>query len=98
MDIVYYLAFGERIKIGTTGNPRQRFAAIWHERVLAFERGDRSVEHRRHLQFADDRLGNSEWFNRSPALLEHVGRLAVGVDDPWNLYARWTSQALARVV
>lgn len=98
VDIVYYLAFDERIKIGTTGNPRQRLAAIRHDRLLAFEPGDRRVEHRRHLQFADDRLGRSEWFRRSDAVLQHVAELSAGVDDPWNLYARWTSRALARNV
>ena len=40
VDVVYYLRNGDRVKIGTTANPRQRFAAIWHEEVLAFERGD----------------------------------------------------------
>ncbi|PPG99701.1 ATPase, partial [Rathayibacter sp. AY1H3] len=24
VDVVYYIRFGERIKIGTSGNPRQR--------------------------------------------------------------------------
>src|SRR3712207_998868 len=54
VDVVYYLRYGDRVKIGTTGNPRQRLAAIWHDEVLAFERGDRRVERRRHAQFADE--------------------------------------------
>jgi len=28
VDIVYYLRFGDRVKIGTTASPRQRFAAL----------------------------------------------------------------------
>jgi hypothetical protein len=59
---VYYLRLGERVKIGTTANPRHRFAALWHEEVLAFERGGRALERRRHAEFAVDRLGMSEWF------------------------------------
>jgi hypothetical protein len=97
VDVVYYLAYDERIKIGTSGNPRQRFAAIWHDRVLAFERGDRALEQRRHREFAADRLDRSEWFSRSPALLAHVEELAAGVEDPWDRYARWVSEAWARV-
>ncbi|MCH1990978.1 hypothetical protein L7Q18_32435, partial [Achromobacter xylosoxidans] len=37
VDIVYYLRFADRVKIGTTANPRQRLAAIMHEEVLGFE-------------------------------------------------------------
>ncbi|MFD0791344.1 GIY-YIG nuclease family protein [Microbacterium insulae] len=96
VDVVYYLRYDDRIKIGTTANPRQRLAAIWHDELLAFERGDRAVERRRHVQFADDRFGGTEWFRRSPALEAHVGSLAAGVDDPWLLHARWVSEAVAR--
>lgn len=96
VDVVYYLRYDDRIKIGTTANPRQRLAAIWHDELLAFERGDRSVERRRHAQFADDRFGGTEWFRASPALGAHVATLAAGIDDPWLLHARWVSEAVAR--
>lgn len=96
VDVVYYLRFGDRIKIGTSARPRRRLAAIWHDELLAFELGDRLVERRRHAQFADDRFDRTEWFRRSPALSAHVAALAEGVDDPWARYARWTSEALAR--
>lgn len=94
LDVVYYLRFGERVKIGTTTNPRQRFTAIRHEEVLAFERGDRHVEHRRHEQFAAERAGTSEWFAVSPRLLEHIDTLAAGV-DPWDRWRRWMAEATA---
>ena len=29
----------DRIKIGTSGNPRGRLGQIWHDELLAFERG-----------------------------------------------------------
>ncbi|MDQ1122424.1 GIY-YIG nuclease family protein [Microbacterium trichothecenolyticum] len=96
VDVVYYLRYEDRIKIGTTAHPRRRLAAIWHDEVLAFEPGDRLVERRRHAQFAGERLGRSEWFHRSAALDIHVAAVAAGVDDPWARYARWTSEALAR--
>lgn len=94
LDIVYYLRFGDRVKIGTTTNPRQRFTAIRHEAVLAFERGDRHVEHRRHEQFAAERAGTSEWFDLSPGLQAHIDTLAAGV-DPWDRWRRWMAEATA---
>lgn len=94
VDVVYYLRFDERIKIGTTANPRQRFAAIWHDEVLAFERGDRALERARHAQFAAERFGRTEWFAASDALCAHTAVVAGGV-DPWNRHARWVSEATA---
>ena len=94
VDVVYYLRLDERVKIGTTGNPRQRFAALRHEELLAFELGDRTVERRRHGEFADDRLGTSEWFALTPRLRAHIETLADG-RDPWHVHARWLADALA---
>lgn len=95
VDVVYYLRRGESVKIGTTVNPRQRFAALRHDEVLAFEQGGRTVEQRRHLEFADDRLGTSEWFALTPRLTAHIAALAAG-RDPWHVHARWLAEALAR--
>ncbi len=94
LDVVYYLRHGERVKIGTTANPRQRFAAIWNEEVLAFERGDRRLEQRRHEQFATDRFPGSEWFRLTPPLAAHVEAVAAG-REPWDVHARWMSEAIA---
>jgi hypothetical protein len=95
VDVVYYLRYADRVKIGTTANPRQRLAAIRHDEVLAFERGDRTVERRRHDQFADERWPRTEWFRLSDAIAAHVAMLSAGADDPWMLLARWRSEALA---
>lgn len=96
VDVVYYVGSGDRIKIGTTGNPRSRFQALRIERVLAFERGGRALEQRRHAQFAEFRYPGSEWFRAGAPLLDHVAALADGVEDPWERYARWVSERLAR--
>jgi hypothetical protein len=96
IDVVYYVRLGDRVKIGTTSNPRQRFAAIAHEEVLAFERGGRTLEHRRHLEFAADRLGTSEWFAFSLPIQKHVEAVGGGVETAWDAYARWLSEAIAR--
>jgi hypothetical protein len=95
VDVVYYLRFDDRVKIGTTANPRQRLGAIWHDELLAFERGDRTLERRRHEQFAADRFARTEWFRLTPRVRDHIDTVGAGVDDPWSLYARWTSEALA---
>lgn len=95
IDVVYYIRFDDRIKIGTTTNPRQRLARLWHQELLGFERGDRTLERARHERFAADRFPGTEWFRSSPELLAHVAVVAAGVPDPWALHARWTSEALA---
>ena len=93
IDVVYYLRLDERVKIGTTFTPRQRFAALPHDEVLAFERGGRGLERQRHAEFADDRLGTSEWFALSPRIRAHVRALAGG-RDAWDVLARWLSEEL----
>ena len=94
VDVVYYLRFDRRVKIGTSRRPRQRLNAIRHDELLAFERGDRTVEHRRHAEFAEVREGG-EWFTLTPAVEAHVAGLR-SAGDPWHLYARWLSEALQR--
>lgn len=98
VDVVYYLRFEDRVKIGTTAQPRQRLQALWHDELLAFERGDRLVEHRRHEQFAEERFARTEWFRLSDTLAMHVEALRAGIEDPWQQFARWTSEAIARRV
>jgi hypothetical protein len=95
VDVVYYIRFDDRIKIGTTANPRQRLGRLWHHEVLAFERGDRTVERRRHEQFGAWRFGRTEWFEVNEPLAAHIASLAAGTDDPWGRHARWRSEAIA---
>lgn len=94
VDVVYYVRFGDRIKIGTSANPRGRFAQLHVDELLALERGTRLLEQRRHVQFAAHRLGG-EWFAPHAALDAHIAALSAGVDDPWALYDRWRSESLA---
>jgi len=95
VDVVYYIRSRDRVKIGTSGLPRRRLAELPHDELLAFERGDRLLEQRRHIQFAAYRVAGAEWFRKHDALDEHVARLADGVDDPYSRYARWVSQEVA---
>lgn len=95
VDVVYYLRFRDRIKIGTSANPAQRFTSLPHDEVLAFERGDRVLEQRRHAQFAGLRIPGTEWFETADDLLAHVDAVRAGAPDPWALLARWRSEAAA---
>jgi hypothetical protein len=95
VDVVYYIRLGDRIKIGTSGNPRSRIASLPHDEVLAFELGGRSLEQRRHAQFAAHRLGASEWFAAHADVLAHVRDVADGVEDPWERYGFWISREIA---
>ncbi len=92
IDIVYYIRFDERVKIGTSSRPRQRLAALRHDELLAFERGGRALEQQRHREFASIREGG-EWFTFTPALRMHVSQLR-HQGEPWVQYARWLSGAL----
>lgn len=96
VDVVYYVRWRERVKIGTSANPRRRLAAIPHDEVLAFERGGRHLEQRRHADFAASRWPGSEWFRLDDPLIRHIAEIAAGVDDPWDRYERWRSEELAR--
>jgi hypothetical protein len=95
VDVVYYVRWRDQVKIGTTGNARRRLAALPVEEVLAFERGDRLIERRRHQQFAAHRYPGTEWFALHDELIALIDELRAGVDDPWVLIDRWTSRRLA---
>ncbi len=95
VDVVYYLRYRDRVKIGTSSSPRRRLAALWHDDLLALERGDRRLERRRHEQFAAERLDRTEWFAISDRLLAHIEVVRAGGEEPWDRYARWVSEAVA---
>ncbi len=80
-DLVYYILFGSRIKIGISGSLRSRLDSLPRGvRVLATESGGRDVERERHIQFADYRVGG-EWFRPARALLVHIANLALREGD-----------------
>ena len=95
VDVVYYIRFRDRVKIGTSATPRGRIAQLPHDEVLAFERGDRVLERQRHVQFAAHRIPRTEWFELHDELAAHIAELRAGHPDPWALYARWRSEAIA---
>jgi hypothetical protein len=72
--IVYYMRFGDRIKIGTTTNLRSRLTSVPCDEVLAVEPGSYELERMRHDQFAESRI-TGEWFGQSEELLSHIASL-----------------------
>ncbi|MEU4015718.1 GIY-YIG nuclease family protein [Microbacterium sp. NPDC028030] len=92
VDVVYYIRFDRRVKIGTSRRPRQRLSSIRHHEVLAFEQGGHALEQQRHREFAALREGG-EWFTYTGEVRTHVAELR-RAGDPWSLYARWFSTAL----
>lgn len=93
VEVVYYLRYAARVKIGTSTRPKQRLAAIRHDELLAFERGGRAVEQARHREFGDLREGG-EWFTLDGALVTHIQALRAAASDPWAAYDRWLGDAL----
>lgn len=91
-SIVYYIRRGAAIKIGTTVEPRKRFASLMPDEILAVEPGGVDHEFARHMQFAHLRIGSaSEYFHPEAELMEHIAevRLGHGQPDPtWPSLAR----------
>ena len=71
---VYYMRFGDRVKIGTTTNLLLRLEAIPHDELLATEPGSMALEKQRHKQFKLLQV-NGEWFRHTGALAEHIAGL-----------------------
>lgn len=73
-SLVYYVRFGDRVKIGTTTALRHRLRNIPHDEILALEPGSYDIEHQRHEQFADLWV-KGEWFRYEEPLISHIAAL-----------------------
>jgi hypothetical protein len=96
VDVVYYLRYRQRVKIGTSATPRRRLTAIMHDELLAFEPGDQRLEQQRHREFADLREGG-EWFTLTGPLTAHVDAIRAEVGEPWAAYDHWLGEAFRRL-
>lgn len=93
-DVVYYLKFGDRVKIGTTGNLPERIKAIPHDEILAVEPGDLTRERGRHRMFAELRIDpHKEWFNIDDRLLAHTRYLRKQFGAPMELWRKLANKA-----
>lgn len=96
VEVVYYLRYADRVKIGTSATPRARLRAIRHDELLAFEPGGRALEQQRHREFADLREGG-EWFTLTGAITAHIDRIRATQADAWAAYDRWLGDAFRAV-
>lgn len=85
--VVYYIAFGDRIKIGTTTDLKARMSALPHDEILAVEPGSNELEKRRHREFGEHRL-RGEWFRDVAALREHASDLREEHGEPFEVFDR----------
>lgn len=85
-DWVYYIRFGDRIKIGTSSSLKGRLNSLPHDEILALEPGSYAVERQRHRDFARLRIdGQREWFHDSAYLRAHAVRLRLEHGAPEDL-------------
>lgn len=72
--LVYFIRNGNRMKIGTTVELKRRIRtlALRPENVTLLVDGDQRRERAFHKQFAEHRIGNTEWFAYEGTLADHV--------------------------
>jgi hypothetical protein len=72
--LVYFIRNGNRVKIGTTTELKRRIRtlALRPENVALLVDGDHRRERQFHKQFAEHRIGNSEWFAHEGSLADHI--------------------------
>lgn len=85
ISVVYYLGDpdSQLVKIGTSTALKNRIYALRFGRprviLLATEPGSYPLERARHYEFRTMRAplltGETEWFRKTPQLMEHVGQL-----------------------
>lgn len=76
--LIYFLRFGDRIKIGFTTNLHLRMQQIPHDELLATVAGTMADEKHLHARFAEHRL-HHEWFAAAPELLAHIEQIKADV-------------------
>lgn len=74
-DVVYYIKFRDRVKIGTTGNLKRRWSDLQTTEMLyGFEYGSHHLERQRHRQFAVYRT-IGEWFEDNMHIRAHINNV-----------------------
>ena len=78
MGEVYFMRFGDRIKIGFSTSLRTRLRVIPHDELLATTPGSRYTEGQTHKRFAHLRL-TGEWFSMGEDLMDYIATLKPAV-------------------
>ncbi|BBC35262.1 hypothetical protein SGFS_065560 [Streptomyces graminofaciens] len=73
-DVVYFVLNGNRVKIGTTANLRNRVRALSlpSSNVIAVVPGGRSREAELHAALSHLRVGRTEWFAFDPSVADLI--------------------------
>ena len=74
VGVVYFMRFGDRVKIGFTTNLRDRLRAVPNDELLGSMPGSRHTERKTHSHFAHLRI-KGEWFSMGDDLLEFIAGL-----------------------
>lgn len=72
---VYFIQFGDRVKIGYTTKPAQRMQGLPHDRVIGMVPGTRDDEASWHRLLAPHHIVG-EWFAAEPEVLAMLERVA----------------------
>lgn len=72
---VYFIRFGDRVKVGYTTTPKRRLASLPHERVIGVVPGTRDDEAGWHRLLADFHV-IGEWFRADPEVIATLERAA----------------------
>lgn len=93
-SVVYYMALGHLVKIGTSTNLTERSKALNPQGILAIEFGGYDRESARHKEFAEQHE-HGEWFRNEGALAAHIQRLRTDVETATGQpFAEWLPGAL----
>lgn len=84
LGVVYYVDFGDSIKIGTSVSLRDRLTSlrVSPDNVLATEPGSFELERQRHAEFKHLRIGTTEQFKVETDLLLHIKSVRDKHGDP----------------
>jgi hypothetical protein len=80
---VYFVRFGDRVKVGYTTNPDQRLVAVPNDEVIGLIPGTRDDEAAWHELLADRHV-TGEWFNADAELLATLANVVSRCNWPSN--------------
>ena len=69
--LVYFIRFGDRVKIGFSTNTKRRLQSLPHDEMLAFMPGTFATEKQMHNAFRYLRI-KGEWFSMGQDLLDFI--------------------------
>lgn len=72
LGIVYFILFGNRIKIGWTQHLRRRITALPQEEILGIINGSMANEAHLHRYFRAHLVAGREWFEDCPEIRSYI--------------------------